>query len=112
MIFNIPLFQQEKACKQLQPNWLIGRKANKQWSEKHPKRIKSNKNNNILIRAFQGTNTGQALVHASNVMFDRRNGNRPDIPDYLIVITDGTSLDSVKYGARLLRENNIHVSNR
>ena len=58
-----------------------------------------------------GTFTGKALDHARTVSFSRQSGNRPSVPDYLLVITDGESDDDLTHNAQLLRDDNVHVSN-
>ena len=58
-----------------------------------------------------GTFTGKALDHARTVSFSLQSGNRPNVSDYLLVITDGESNDDLTHNARLLRDNNVHVSN-
>ena len=60
-----------------------------------------------------GTFTGKALDHARTVSFSRHSGNRPSVPDYLLVITDGKAQDNqvLISNARRLRDNNVHVSN-
>ena len=60
-----------------------------------------------------GTYTGEALRHAHTVSFSLQSGNRPNVSDYLLVITDGKAKDDVvlTQNAQLLRDNNVHVSN-
>ena len=40
---------------------------------------------------YGSTNTADALREMSTVMFSRRNGDRPDVPNTCIIITDGVS---------------------
>lgn len=56
-----------------------------------------------------GTLTGQALRHARNVLLRQRNGDRPDAPDYILVITDGKSFDSISTIARQLHRDGVRV---
>ena len=65
--------------------------------------------NSVVLATY----TGNALRHARTVSFSRQNGNRPNVPDYLLVITDGEANDDddLTDNAQLLRDNNVHVSN-
>lgn len=40
---------------------------------------------------YGSTNTADALATMANTMFTARNGDRPDVPNTCIVITDGVS---------------------
>ncbi|XP_076807221.1 collagen alpha-6(VI) chain-like isoform X3 [Clavelina lepadiformis] len=40
------------------------------------------------------TRTGEALMHMLNVIYNEENGDRPDVPDMAIVMTDGKAQDS------------------
>jgi len=44
----------------------------------------------------RGTKTGKALNHAFYTSLSPARGNRPDVPDVVLVITDGKSYDDVK----------------
>lgn len=50
-----------------------------------------------------GTFTGKALKHALDVSLTTANGNRPEVPDVVLVITDGRAADDVKTPADALR---------
>lgn len=47
----------------------------------------------VLDLRYQGgrTNTGAAIEYMRNTMFTSGNGDRPDVPNVAIVITDGGS---------------------
>nr|XP_039253479.1 sushi, von Willebrand factor type A, EGF and pentraxin domain-containing protein 1-like [Styela clava] len=50
-----------------------------------------------------GTRTGQAIQHVVDNMMRPSNGNRPDVQDLVIVITDGKAQDDVKTPSDELR---------
>ncbi|XP_067148283.1 collagen alpha-6(VI) chain-like [Apteryx mantelli] len=54
------------------------------------------------------TLTGKALTFAASY-FDRYRGGRPELKQYLIVITDGKSQDPVKIPARAIRDKSITI---
>ena len=52
----------------------------------------------ILAAAYMdetATNTSRALDYAREVMFTPQAGNRRDIPDVVLIITDGESVDTL-----------------
>ncbi|XP_014381510.1 collagen alpha-6(VI) chain-like isoform X1 [Alligator sinensis] len=55
-----------------------------------------------------GTLTGKALAFASSY-FDKSKGGRPEIKQYLIMITDGEAQDSVGEPAKMIRDKGITV---
>ncbi|XP_021243394.1 collagen alpha-6(VI) chain isoform X2 [Numida meleagris] len=55
-----------------------------------------------------GTLTGKALTFAASY-FDRTRGGRPELKQYLIVITDGEAQDSVKDPAKAIRDKGITI---
>ncbi|XP_062424459.1 collagen alpha-6(VI) chain-like [Rhea pennata] len=55
-----------------------------------------------------GTLTGKTLSFAASC-FDRYRGGRPELKQYLIVITDGKSQDPVKTPARAMRDKGITI---
>ncbi|OXB68886.1 UNVERIFIED_CONTAM: hypothetical protein H355_003784 [Colinus virginianus] len=55
-----------------------------------------------------GTLTGKALTFAASY-FDQPRGGRPELNQYLIVITDGEAQDSVKNPARAIRDKGITI---
>lgn len=59
---------------------------------------------------FSGTNTGQALEHALDDLLAVKNGNRPDVPDLVLVITDGVSDDDITLPAKKMRDSGATVS--
>ena len=42
---------------------------------------------------ISGTRTGKAIKHVNDVVLKRRNGNRLDVTDVVIIITDGRAQD-------------------
>jgi len=56
-----------------------------------------------------GTDTGAALNHVKNVMLDPKNGNRPDAPDLVIMVTDGLSKNDIRRVSATLRQQNTMV---
>lgn len=59
---------------------------------------------------FSGTFTGLALDHALTVSLSESNGNRPDVPDLMLLLTDGRAADDVKTPADSLRAAGVQVS--
>ncbi|KAI8494655.1 hypothetical protein Bbelb_278810 [Branchiostoma belcheri] len=58
---------------------------------------------NLMPTATSGlTYTGAALTHVASTMLQPINGNRPDAPDTVIVLTDGQATDSVTGPASVL----------
>ncbi|XP_060706236.1 collagen alpha-6(VI) chain-like [Hemiscyllium ocellatum] len=55
-----------------------------------------------------GTLTGKALTFAANY-FDEAKGGRPDVPQYLVVITDGEAQDEVLQPAKAIRDKGVTV---
>lgn len=51
----------------------------------------------------KGTNTGRALNEAVNSAFLLENGDRPDVTNQVVVITDGKSKDDIKTPGRALK---------
>ena len=58
---------------------------------------------------YLGTNTGKAFSHLSDISFLSQN-NRPDAPDYVILITNEKSEDDVEEPVRLVKETGAKVS--
>lgn len=56
-----------------------------------------------------GTNTGNAINYVVTQMM-KRPGNRPDVEDMVLLITDGRSRDDVKEPSIKLRETGANVS--
>jgi len=48
-----------------------------------------------------GTLIGQALEYVNSFVFNSNNGDRPTVPDVLILMTDGESFDDVTTGANV-----------
>ncbi|XP_069762821.1 collagen alpha-6(VI) chain-like [Narcine bancroftii] len=63
--------------------------------------------NNIQQKG-QGTMTGKALTFSADY-FNQANGGRPDVPQYLIVITDGEAQDKVLLPAKAIRDKGVTV---
>lgn len=57
-----------------------------------------------------GTLTGKALGYAVTDAFNVSSGNRPNIPDVLLLITDGVSQDNVVSARNELQAANIHFN--
>jgi len=55
------------------------------------------------------TRTGAALVYAVENMFTLEAGNRPDVPDVLVLITDGRSQDNVQEAVEFISPNDIQM---
>ena len=49
---------------------------------------------NVPYAAESTTNLAQAISYARDVMFTPANGDRPEIPNYLVIVTDGPSTNS------------------
>ncbi|XP_035667592.1 CUB and sushi domain-containing protein 3-like [Branchiostoma floridae] len=56
-----------------------------------------------------GTLLGEAITKVRTESFSAENGNRPNIPDALIVVTDGNSADDVVSATEAARRQGIHV---
>ena len=63
---------------------------------------------------LSGTNTGLALQYVSNELLKKDNGNRPGVPDILLVITDGRAQDDqrLEQESRVLQTQGVLVSKR
>lgn len=55
-----------------------------------------------------GTNTGKALSYAAEY-FESNRGGRPNLSQYLIIVTDGQSQDEVVEPAKALRDKGINI---
>jgi len=56
-----------------------------------------------------GTHTGQAIDHVTDVMLSPKNGNRKQVQDIVLIITDGASQDNVKIPSQRLRDTGAQV---
>lgn len=56
-----------------------------------------------------GTRTGAALVYAVENMFTEEAGNRPGVPDILVLVTDGRSQDNVKDAVESILPTDVQV---
>lgn len=65
----------------------------------------------IMHYGGKGTATGEALLHAVEVSLHPSNGNRPDVEDIVIIITDGKAngYPSVDVGASMLRQRGTKI---
>jgi len=52
----------------------------------------------------RGTKTNAALEYAVDEALTLENGDRPDVPNFVLVLTDGRATDDVRVGAPRLRE--------
>jgi uncharacterized protein YegL len=59
--------------------------------------------NNIPYEG-RGTKTNAALEYAVDEALTEENGDRPDVPNFVLVLTDGRATDDVRVGAPRLRE--------
>lgn len=59
--------------------------------------------NNIPYEG-RGTKTNAALEYAVDVALTEEMGDRPDVPNFVLVLTDGRATDDVRVGAPRLRE--------
>ena len=57
-----------------------------------------------------GTQTGRALNYTFDEALSTSRGNRPDVTDVVIVITDGGSQDDVQGISQRMRDNGVIVS--
>ena len=66
-----------------------------------------------MFNKLIGTKTGEALVHAQTKSLSAAYGNRPDVKDVVLVITDGKAEDPklVKDVSKQMRDSGIMVSN-
>lgn len=58
---------------------------------------------------FVGTRTGQAIKYVADVLMTKRNGDRENYPNIVIVVTDGKSQDSVTIPSAALRKRQVMV---
>uniref|UniRef100_UPI0037E7DC2E collagen alpha-1(XII) chain-like n=1 Tax=Semicossyphus pulcher TaxID=241346 RepID=UPI0037E7DC2E len=71
---------------------------------------------NALVKAVRtfpyrggSTNTGRALVHVREKIFQAFRGARPTVPRVTILITDGRSSDEIKDPATKLRNSDVEI---
>ncbi|XP_078589338.1 sushi, von Willebrand factor type A, EGF and pentraxin domain-containing protein 1-like [Branchiostoma floridae x Branchiostoma japonicum] len=55
------------------------------------------------------TFTGEAIDHTRTISFAESNGNRPEIPDTLVVVTDGKSSDDISFPSLSTRQKGVNV---
>lgn len=63
---------------------------------------------NSITQLTGNTYTGNALLFISKY-FDASNGGRPDVPQFLIVITDGEAHDAVALPAKAIRDKGVTI---
>uniref|UniRef100_A0A671T1D5 Collagen, type VI, alpha 4a n=1 Tax=Sinocyclocheilus anshuiensis TaxID=1608454 RepID=A0A671T1D5_9TELE len=63
---------------------------------------------NSIIQLTGNTYTGKALSFISKY-FDKSNGGRPNVPQFLVVITDGEAHDAVTAPAKAIREKGVTI---
>ncbi|XP_078687146.1 uncharacterized protein LOC144919463 isoform X14 [Branchiostoma floridae x Branchiostoma belcheri] len=78
--------------------------------------LKNYQNKNATLEKIQGimplgggTLLGEAITNARTVSFSEENGNRPNIPDALVVVTDANFRDDVVSASEAARKQGIHV---
>ncbi len=67
-----------------------------------------NKAINSITQLTGNTYTGKALSFISKY-FDKSNGGRPDVPQFLVVITDGEAHDAVAVPAKVIRDKGVTI---
>ncbi|XP_016363355.1 collagen alpha-6(VI) chain-like [Sinocyclocheilus anshuiensis] len=63
---------------------------------------------NSITQITGNTYTGKALSFISKY-FDKSNGGRPDVPQFLVVITDGEAHDAVAVPAKAIRDKGVTI---
>lgn len=63
---------------------------------------------NSIAQLTGDTYTGDALSFISKY-FDAPNGGRPDVPQFLVVITDGEAHDAVALPAKAIRDKGVNI---
>lgn len=63
---------------------------------------------NSIIQLTGNTYTGKALSFISKY-FDKSKGGRPDVPQFLVVITDGEAHDAVAVPAKAIRDKGVTI---
>ncbi len=63
---------------------------------------------NSITQLTGDTYTGKALSFISKY-FDKSNGGRPDVPQFLVVITDGDAHDAVAVPAKVIRDKGVTI---
>jgi uncharacterized protein YegL len=58
----------------------------------------------------RGTKTNSALEYAVNEGLIAEKGDRPDVPNFILVLTDGRSTDDVSIGAPLLQQKGFIIA--
>ena len=65
-------------------------------------------NNVVLTKHFTGTKTGKALTYAREVLIKKQE-NRENVQDVVLLITDGNAYDEVQGPAKQLRDEGVEV---
>ena len=79
--------------------------------DSHDSNVLMDKVRNLKYQSGLSTKTGHALAMVEEKVFTPENDDRPDVPDYLIIFTDGQASDrrNALKNARKLKEKGIKI---